>query len=233
MNAILDVRNLEKTFALHRRNGAILSVLKNFNCALTPGECVALDGPSGVGKSTVMKCVYGNYRADDGEIRVTWDGNIVDVANAEPRHILHLRRHVIGYVSQFLRVVPRVPAIDIVCEPLRLTGVEPDAAYERARTILDRLKIPHQLWSLPPATFSGGEQQRINIARGLVSTFPLLLLDEPTASLDAENRVPVIDLIRDAIENGSAVVCVSHDPELRDRVVTRTIQIPALAMRPE
>ena len=99
-----------------------------------------------------------------------------------------VRRDTIGYVSQFLRTVPRVSALDVVAEPLVARGVDRDAARDRARELLARLNLPERLWALPPATFSGGEQQRVNIARGFITDHPILLLDEPTASLDANNR---------------------------------------------
>ena len=128
-----------------------------------------LAGPSGIGKSSILKMIFGNYRCDNGRIAVQHRGGAVDIAAAEPREVLDIRRHTIGYVSQFLRVVPRVPTIDVVAEPLVVEGVAREAARERAREMLARLNIGERLWSLPPSTFSGGEQQRVNIARGFIS----------------------------------------------------------------
>lgn len=172
-----------------------------------------------IGKSTLLPCIYDNYRPLRGVIRVRDGADWVDIAADHQRRILGLRRTVIGHVSQFLRVIPRVAAIDLVTELLRLRGVDTSEARERAATILQRLNPPEQLWGIPPATFSGGEQQRINVARLLVADYPVLLLDEPTASLDAGNRVAVTALIRDAVARPCSVFfttqpCVAPSPGL-------------------
>jgi alpha-D-ribose 1-methylphosphonate 5-triphosphate synthase subunit PhnL len=133
-----------------------------------------------------------------------------------------------AYVSQFLRVIPRVPALDIVAEPLLALGVDPFAARERARSLLAQLNIPEKLWELPPATFSGGEQQRINIARSFAAELPILLLDEPTAALDAGNRRVVADMIVDARERGCAIVGILHDEEVRAVVASRLFNVERL-----
>src|SRR6516225_9973250 len=148
----------------------------------------------------------------------------VDVAQAEPRQILALRARALGYVSQFLRAVPRVPTIDVVAEPLVIAGVERADARRRAADLLRRLNIPERLWPLPPATFSGGEQQRVNIARGFISDLPLLLLDEPTASLDAGNRAVVVDLVAEKKRRGTAVVAIVHD-EVRAAIADTVIDV--------
>ncbi|HKX08561.1 MAG TPA: phosphonate C-P lyase system protein PhnL [Stellaceae bacterium] len=223
MAAAIEIESLDKSFTLHLRGGTELKVLSGLSLAVERGECLALQGPSGTGKSTILRCIYGNYRPDRGHVRVRGGGDTVDVAFAEPREILALRRSTLGYVSQFLRVVPRVPAIDLVMERAQESGVEPDMARARAAAILERLHIPHALWSLPPATFSGGEQQRINVARGLVAEQPILLLDEPTASLDSDNRAAVVDLVREAKARGATVVGVFHDREVRDAVADRVL----------
>src|SRR5205085_1162386 len=137
--------------------------------SVEPGECVALAGPSGAGKSSILKMIYGNYRADRGAILVRAGDELVDIVQAGPRRILELRRAVIGYVSQFLRVIPRVGTLDVVAAAAAEGGLGPDDARDRAADLLARLHIPRQLWQLPPATFSGGEQQRVNIARGLAA----------------------------------------------------------------
>ena len=224
-DAVVEVAGLDKTFALHLRGGVKIGVLRRVSMTLAPGECVALRGPSGIGKSTLLRCIYGNYRPLCGVIRVRDGANLVDIAAAHPRRILGLRRTVIGHVSQFLRVIPRVAAIDLVMEPLRLRGVDTDEARERAATILQRLNLPEQLWEIPPATFSGGEQQRINAERVLVAGYPVLLLDEPTASLDAGNRDAVTALIRDAVARGAAVLGVFHDATVRGAVATREVDL--------
>jgi alpha-D-ribose 1-methylphosphonate 5-triphosphate synthase subunit PhnL len=211
---MISVQGLRKTFTLHNQGGVELPVLQGVDLDVQPGECVALDGPSGAGKSTLLKCLYANYRATAGSVRV----GHTEVTAASARELLALRRDTIGYVSQFLRVVPRVPALDVVAEPLH--GAED--ARQQAEQMLLRLRIPMRLWSVPPATFSGGEQQRINVARGLIRPMPVLLLDEPTASLDADNRLTVVSLINEARAWGSAIVGIFHDQKVREAVATRT-----------
>lgn len=227
---MLQMTGVVKHFTLHNQNGLQLAVLDRVNLEIAPGECVVLDGPSGMGKSTLLKLVHANYRASAGSIVVRPPGgHAVDVTRASARDLVQLRRDTIGYVSQFLRVIPRVPALDVVAEPLiEDAGEEPAAletAREQARVWLSRLRIHERLWRLPPATFSGGEQQRINIARNLIKPKPLLLLDEPTASLDAANTGTVIELIREAVVRGAAIVGIFHDPEVRAAVATRRVDV--------
>jgi len=225
----IHIENLSKTFVLHNQGGVELTVLKNVNLEVYPGECVALDGHSGAGKSTLLKCIYGNYLATRGNIRIRQGESLVNVTNAPANALLALRRQTLGYVSQFLRVIPRVAALDIVAEPLAdLVAEDAEAmraARARAEQLLLRLRIPSRLWGLPPATFSGGEQQRVNIARGFVQPRPILLLDEPTAALDAENRLTVTTLIREAREAGAAIVGIFHDSNVRDAVATRVFDM--------
>ena len=225
--ALLRIEGLCKRFTLHTQGGVELDVLRGIDLVVRPGECVVLAGPSGAGKSTLVRCVYGNYRADAGRILVRHGADEIDMVTAHHRTILELRRRTIGYVSQFLRVVPRVAARDVVAEPLRMLDVDAAAARERAEAILDSLGIPPRMWSLAPQTFSGGEQQRVNIARGFVVGRPLMLLDEPTSALDPENRRRVIALIESAKSHGTAIVGVFHDPDLAEAVGTRRIEIRA------
>lgn len=224
MSEQLHAFGLKKTFTLHNQAGLELSVLDGTELAVAAGECVVLNGPSGVGKSTLLRALYGNYQVQGGHILVRHAGGVVDLAAAPPRVVLEVRRRTIGFVSQFLRVIPRVSTLDLVAEPLRRLGADPAAARERAETLLDRLAIPRRLWGLPPATFSGGEQQRVNIARGLVAEHPILLLDEPTAALDAANCAAVVALIAAARERGTAIVGIFHDEAVREAVATRTIE---------
>src|SRR5262245_12502375 len=195
MSFILELRDVAKSFTLHLQGGVQLSIIAGVTFSVRAGECVVLSGPSGAGKSSILKMVFGNYRCDRGQILVRQEGQSYDVATAAPRRMLALRRNTIGYVSQFLRAVPRVPAIDVVAEPAVASGTPRQAARESAAELLKRLSIPEQLWSLLPATFSGGEQQRVNVARGFLPELPILLLDEPTASLDAGNCAAVQSLI--------------------------------------
>lgn len=229
---ILRVRGLSKQFILHHQGGACLPVLEQVSFDLAPGECVALHGPSGAGKSSLLKCIYGNYKASAGSILLHHDSIETDLAYASPRTILRVREQVMGYVSQFLRAIPRIATIDIVAEPLiALSPGNAEAAREarhQAEQLLLRLRIPMRLWRVPPATFSGGEQQRVNIARGLIRRKPLLLLDEPTASLDENNRITVSALINEAREAGAAIIGIFHDARVRESVATRVAEISDL-----
>ncbi|SEF26123.1 alpha-D-ribose 1-methylphosphonate 5-triphosphate synthase subunit PhnL [Variovorax sp. NFACC28] len=228
---MLQLQGVAKRFTLHRQNSLELPVFDDVDLSVSAGECVVLDGASGLGKSTLLKLVYANYRASAGRITVQSPAGPVDVTQATPREMVSLRRDTIGYVSQFLRVIPRVPALDVVAEPLAEdAGDDPaaiEAAREEARRWLARLRIPERLWHLPPATFSGGEQQRINIARNMIKPKPLLLLDEPTASLDAANTDTVISLIREATARGAATVGIFHDAEVGAAVATRRVDVGA------
>lgn len=224
---MITVTDLGKSFTLHNQNSAVIPVLEGANFSVEAGECVALTGESGAGKSTVMRILYGNYLAQAGRVVV----NGLDITTATPREILTLRREVLGYVSQFLRVVPRVPTLEVVAEPLLSLGVAEDEAQARAADLLTRLRIPERLWPLSPTTFSGGEQQRVNIARGFAHRYPVLLLDEPTASLDAQNRETVLSLIEEAKAEGAAIVGIFHDLEARERVADRAIDVSVFTPR--
>jgi len=229
MMPAIDVSNVSKSFVVHLRDGARLPVVREVSFAVRSGECVVLGGPSGAGKSSLLKMIYGNYRTDTGSIRIAAGGGVVDVASAAPRAILALRRSTLGYVSQFLRVIPRVSTLDLVAAAARETGAAPDTASRRARVLLARLNLPERLWHLPPATFSGGEQQRVNIARGFAAGRPVLLLDEPTASLDAANRAVVVELLGEQKAQGAAILGIFHDDDVRTRVADRVIDITRFA----
>ena len=225
MAQVLQIENLAKSFVLHQQGGVWIPVFEALSAEVEAGEAVAVTGPSGRGKSSLLKLIYGTYRATAGSIRVLCGGEWRDVVTAPPREVLALRRDAIGYVTQFLRVIPRVPAERIVAEPLIDRGVAEDEALARARNLLERLNIPERLWHLSPMTFSGGEQQRVNIARGFAAHFPVLLLDEPTASLDAENRRRVLELVGEAQVKGSAIIGVFHDEQERRLACTREISL--------
>jgi alpha-D-ribose 1-methylphosphonate 5-triphosphate synthase subunit PhnL len=223
---MIAVEDVSKSFTLHNQGSAVLPVMAKAELQVKQGECVGLIGASGSGKSTLMRMIWGNYRVDGGSIRV----GDVELAGAEPRAIITLRRGTLGYVSQFLRVVPRVPTLDVVAEPLLALGVPEEDARARASAMLDRLNIPERLWSLSPTTFSGGEQQRVNIARGFIHTWPAMLLDEPTASLDAGNRSVVLDLIRESKERGAAILGIFHDEDARNQVCDRLVDVTGFSV---
>jgi alpha-D-ribose 1-methylphosphonate 5-triphosphate synthase subunit PhnL len=229
MPTVLELAAVSKTFTMHLQGGVRLPVVSDVTFAVRAGECAVLAGPSGVGKSSILKMIFGTYRCDIGHIFVHRSDGVVDVATAEPRQILALRRNCLGYVSQFLRAVPRVAAIDVVAEPAVMTGVPRADAQRRAADLLRRLNIPQPLWSLPPATFSGGEQQRVNIARGFLCDLPILLLDEPTASLDAGNRAVVVDLIAEKKRRGAAVVAIVHDDDVRAAIADTVVDVTRFA----
>ena len=228
MSTALSVSGLVKHFTVHAQGGVRMVVLDGVSLSVGRGECLALVGPSGAGKSTLLRSLYGNYRPQSGSILVDHDGRVVNMVVAEPREIIDVRRRTIGYVSQFLRVIPRVATVDVVAEPLIRRGVERPSALKQAGTLLERLGVPARLWKLPPATFSGGEQQRVNIARCLVADFPVLLLDEPTASLDPANRTRAVELIAERRDAGAAIVGIFHDSEVRELVATRTHDLQPL-----
>ncbi|MDR2032712.1 MAG: phosphonate C-P lyase system protein PhnL [Azoarcus sp.] len=228
MNATLEVSGIAKRFVLrppHAAAPTVLNVLEDVNFAVFPGECLVLAGPSGAGKSTLLRLLYGNYLVSRGSIRVRHEKGWLELAGAEPRRILAARRRTLGYVSQFLRVIPRVAALDVVMEPALLRGHEKKAARAKAEALLARLDIPEKLWPLAPAAFSGGEQQRINIARSFMVSWPVLLLDEPTASLDDINRRIVLELIEEAKAAGSAIVAIFHDAQAREAVASRLLHM--------
>lgn len=217
---MLKVRNLSKHFTLHNQGGIELPVLNDVSLDVNMGECMVLHGPSGSGKSSLLRSLYANYLPQSGEILVRHQNDWVDMVSAPAQQILAVRQHTMGYVSQFLRSIPRVSTLDIVSEPLRRCGTPINEAKDKAASLLQRLNIPQNLWNLAPSTFSGGEQQRVNIAHCFVMDYPILLLDEPTASLDAQNRQVVIDLMQDAMQRGAALVGIFHDAEVRDAIGT-------------
>ena len=221
---MIQIKNLNKSFQLYNQNNTNINVFKNINFKVNKGEVVALTGNSGTGKSTLLKLIYGSYIISKGDVLIS----DINIRKSTPRDILKLRKNRLGYVSQFLRVVPRVPTIEVVIEPLLDIGCEKNIALKKGQEILERLKIPKNLWNLSPLTFSGGEQQRVNIARGFIYNYPYLLLDEPTASLDQNNKNIVLDLIEKAKLNGSAIIGIFHDEIARNRVASREVNLENL-----
>ena len=229
MPTAIELAGLDKSFTMHLQDSMRLPVLSGVGFAVGAGECAVLAGPSGSGKSSILRMIYGGYRCDRGRILVRQGDTTIDIAAAEPRQIIALRRHVIGYVSQFLRALPRVATIDVVAEPLVIVGVPRDEARYRAANLLRCVNIPERLFGLSPATFSGGEQQRVNIARGFLPDVPILLLDEPTASLDVTNRTAVVKLIAEKKRRGVAILAVVHDDEVRTTIADTVIDVTRFA----
>ena len=222
---LIVVEDLAKTFVLHAAGPALIPVFDHLKLEVLPGECMVLAGESGAGKSSLMRSIYGNYMPTGGAVTVLHDGAYVDITQASPHEVLEVRRRTLGYVSQFLRVIPRIPTLQLVMEPLLENGVDREEARERAVALLQALRLPAAHWDLPPATFSGGEQQRVNIARSFIREYPIMLLDEPTASLDAENRAIVVTLIKQALGRGAAMIGIFHDQDVRDAVATRLFSV--------
>ena len=224
-DVMLRIDNLAKTFLLHNQGAKKLPVFQNISFQVKAGECLVLTGASGTGKSTLLRAIYANYLVQSGTINIRHENKWVDLASASPHEVLNIRKKTLGYVSQFLRVIPRISTIELVCEPLIVQGKLIKPAKTQAKKLLNKLSIPESLWDLPPATFSGGEQQRVNIARTLIQDYPILLLDEPTASLDEKNRDAVIELINEARNQGTAVVGIFHDKYVRERVGTEMFNV--------
>ncbi|MEB0040079.1 MULTISPECIES: phosphonate C-P lyase system protein PhnL [unclassified Pseudomonas] len=225
MNTLIEVRDLSKTFTLHQQNGVVLNVLDGLSFTVSAGDCLVLHGQSGAGKSTLLRTLYGNYLPAGGSIRVRHAGDWLELVGAQPREVLAVRQQTLGYVSQFLRVIPRVASLDVVMEPALARGWSKEKAKARAEHLLARLNIAQRLWQLAPGTFSGGEQQRINIARGFMVEWPVMLLDEPTASLDDTNRQVVLELMQEAKAAGAALIGIFHDRAAREAVADRHLDM--------
>jgi alpha-D-ribose 1-methylphosphonate 5-triphosphate synthase subunit PhnL len=220
----LKAENLHKGFTLHNQGGVRLPVLEGVSLTVKAGECIALVGASGSGKSTFMRSLYGNYRIDAGNIWVNHEENWVNLPALRPHELMAVRQKTMGYVSQFLRVIPRVPAIDVAADPLMELGFARETAYEKIQYLFERLNLPQRLWQLSPTTFSGGEKQRVNVARALSVNYPIMLLDEPTSALDADNREVVMQFIEERKAYGCAMIGIFHDDEVRNRVCDRTLK---------
>ncbi len=220
----IQAENIEKGFTLHHQGGIHLPVLSGVSLHVAAGECVALTGKSGSGKSTFMRSLYGNYRIDQGKVLVFHQKDWVNLPQLKSYELMEVRRQTIGYVSQFLRVIPRVAAVEVAAEPLLELGENQTIAYDKVRQLFTRLNLPERLWKLSPTTFSGGEKQRVNLARALSVDYPILLLDEPTSALDQTNRQVVIELLEERKADGCAMVGIFHDQEVRDKICDRELK---------
>lgn len=209
---LLAVRDLHKSFVLHLIDGQVIDPVQRVSFTVDTHQHFLIWGRSGIGKTSILKCIYRTYIVTSGTIHYdSAQFGVIDLANTPERTVLQLRESEIGYCSQFLKVLPRVSALDIISEPLRRKGMPREHAYEIAKQWLTDLHIAPRLWNASPVTFSGGEQQRINLGRAFIASPRLLLLDEPTASLDGNSKQIVVQLIRNALANHTAVVTVSHD----------------------
>ena len=224
---IIEVHDLSKVFELHILHEKRITALEQIDMTIGEGEIIGLTGKSGSGKSSLMKCLHRTYLATTGEILYNSLSGVVDLVKADDHAVIALRRQEIRYCSQFLSVIPRVSAIDVVAEPLWRTEKNKDLARSQAKELLETLGLPSGLWDAYPVTFSGGEQQRVNVARAIIERPRLLLIDEPTASLDARTKDIVIRLIRDLKQHGTAVLCISHDEYTLERLADRRLHLQA------
>lgn len=224
---MLTVENLNKQFTLHILGGKEISACRDVSFSVPQGAFLGLSGPSGAGKSTVLKCIYRTYLPSGGALRYdSASRGRVDLARLSDREMIAIRTREMGYVSQFLKVIPRVPALEVVMEPiLARNGVTREEARRRAGGLLERLRIPPHLFDAYPATFSGGEQQRINIAHAVSWRPRLLLLDEPTASLDRDSVDIVLEILQELRREGTTMIGIFHDTELMEMVTDAAYRI--------
>lgn len=225
MTPVLDIRGLSKGFVMHHL-GQGFAAFEGISFSVDAGEFVLLKGANGAGKSSLLRTLYRSYLPQAGQVLFRSAHGVIDLARAADVDITHLRRTEIGFVTQFLVARPRVSAENLVAEPLRVAGVDPAEALERARHWLATFGVKENLWPAYPTTFSGGEQQKVNLARALIRPHKLLLLDEPTASLDATARAALVQRLADLKAQGTAMIGVFHHPgdvaHLIDRVIDLT-----------
>ena len=225
---VLSVEELAKSFVSHRQGGEVRHVLRHVSFSVSSGSCLNVEGPSGVGKSTLLRMLYGNYRVEEGRVEVYHRGGWTNLASADPREILQVRQMTVGFVSQFLHVIPRVPTLDVVAGPLLRLDLSAAEAKDRAVEMLEQLSIGERLWNQSPLVLSGGEQQRVNLARALAPRYPILILDEPTASLDGENRLNVVRLLQVERDRGVAIIGTLADVDSVKRLATNTMSLKVL-----
>jgi len=218
--------DLEKRFELHILNEKEIQALLQVSFEVGEGEVVGLTGKTGSGKSTLMRCIHRTYLASGGKILYHHaNGEITDLVTATEHEILRIRKTDITYCSQFLQVIPRVPAIEVVATALTSRGASDPDARRAAGESFERLSLPRELWDTYPATFSGGEQQRVNIARAMISRPRLLLVDEPTASLDLKTKDAVIDMLLDLKTCGTSIILITHDQHTLTRMTDRCLHL--------
>lgn len=226
MSTILEVKNVSKHFHLHIQNNKRIAALEDVSFEMEQGEVLGLTGKSGSGKSSLMKCIYRTYLVNSGAILLRSEhGGVIDLATATEHDVLRVRKSEMFYCSQFLSVIPRVPAVDIVAESLKRKGRSEEEAREVAKDLFSKLGLPRELWDAFPATFSGGEQQRVNIARAIIAAPRFLLVDEPTASLDQKTKDIVIDLVLALKAQGTSVVLITHDAHTLERMADRRLHL--------
>lgn len=224
MTLVLDVRSLTKGFTMHHL-GTQMAAFGDISFQLSAGKFLLLKGRNGAGKSTLLRTLYWSYLAGGGEILFHSTHRVIDLARAADVDVSFLRKTEIGFVTQFLTARPRVSAEALVAEPLRLSGVAADGALEQARHWLDAFGVKRTLWAAYPTTFSGGEQQKVNLARALILPQRLLMLDEPTASLDVSARAALIDRLAELKANGTTMIGMFHHPGDVAQLIDREIDL--------
>ncbi|QCC50938.1 phosphonate C-P lyase system protein PhnL [Halapricum salinum] len=225
MSDILTIDGLTKRFEMHVIDGREVAGLEDVTFDVRDGEFLAVVGESGSGKSSLLKCIHRTYEPTSGTVAYHKGDQTVDLATCDERTVLALRGAEIGYASQFLHEIPRVPAVDVVARPLREQGKSPETAREIARDLLETLQLPEELFEAYPATFSGGERQRVNLARAIAPRPRLLLLDEPTSALDPETREHALDLLESYLDSGTTVVGVFHNRDVVERIADRVVEM--------
>ncbi|MCC0638101.1 MULTISPECIES: phosphonate C-P lyase system protein PhnL [unclassified Clostridioides] len=219
---ILEVNNFSKDFELHALNKTI-KACSEINFTISKGEFLGIIGKSGAGKSTILKSIYKTYIPTTGEI--IFNSEIygkIDLSTIGDREMINLRKKEIGYVSQFLKTLPRITAIELVVHSLIESGFEKDCAYDMAKDILTQFEIKENLWDAYPNNFSGGEKLRLNLAQAMVKKPRLLLLDEPTASLDNQSKIYVKEKMLELKNQGTTMIGIFHDIEFMETVIDKT-----------
>lgn len=215
---LLNIEGLSKSFYMHMAKRRIRGC-QDINLAVQEGEFVGITGRSGSGKSTILRCIYRTNLPESGSIwyRSASFGK-VDLCTVGEREMIHIRSYEMGYVSQFLNVLPRQTAYDIVLQSALETfgSSDMDRAEEETAAMLRHFDIDESLWTLYPRTFSGGEKLRLNIAAAMIKQPRLLLLDEPTASLDAASKMKVCELIEQLKAQGTTMLGIFHDLEFME-----------------
>lgn len=229
---MLQIKNFGKRFTIHHLDKTMQAV-EHINFSLEQGEFVGIVGKSGSGKSTILKSIYRTYLPDMGNIIYhSKRYGLIDLAYATEREILYLRKHEIGYVSQFLNVMPRTTSRELVEKALLEMGETEEAAQKEAEKALRHFELDRNLWDTYPNTFSGGEKLRLNIAMATVKKPRLLLLDEPTASLDQESKVKVREIIEKLKASGTTLVGIFHDIEFMDGLCDQVFDMKFSQLQP-
>lgn len=213
---MLTINELQKTFTIHHLQNTF-TALNNISLHVKEGGFLGIVGKSGSGKSTILKSIYRTYEPQGGKILFHSEAfGMIDLLKASPRQIVYLRKHEIGYVSQFLNVMPRTTALELVTQSLLDIGIKRHNAVTRAKEALTHFDLDETLWNSYPNNFSGGEKLRLNIACAIVKQPRLLLLDEPTASLDETSKIKVKESIEKLKAQGTTLVGIFHDLEFME-----------------